>query len=97
MEYLPGFYSPKFYKLPVEGNVYLQGYLQSWKYFEHVKQELKEKHFKFKPYYENQAKIFIENVRNKLKKEVYKILVNKNLVNIPYKSEHCQNLIFYPF
>ena len=69
MEYLPGFYSPKFYKLPVEGNVYLQGYLQSWKYFEHVKQELKEKHFKFKPYYENQAKIFIENVHNKLKKD----------------------------
>lgn len=68
MEYLPAFYSPKFYKLESDGHVYLQGYLQSWKYFENVKQELRKKHFKFKPHYENQAKEFIEGVRRKLNK-----------------------------
>ena len=45
-EDLPGAYSPKLSKLNSQGNAYLQGYLQSWKYFDHVKKELKQKHFK---------------------------------------------------
>lgn len=68
-EYRPGYYTDSITKLEPHGKSYIQGYLQSFKYFQNVKHELIKKHFKFKPQYANKARDFIEDTKKKLRKE----------------------------
>ncbi|XP_071165714.1 galactoside 2-alpha-L-fucosyltransferase Sec1-like isoform X1 [Mytilus edulis] len=68
-EYRPGYYTPRLTKLDSKEKSYIQGYLQSFKYFDHVKAELLHKHFIFKPQYANKAKEFLADTRKKLNKE----------------------------
>ena len=51
-------------------NVYLYGYFQSWKYFQNIKSDLIQRHFKFKEQYTNLAFNFIK-----------KSISDKNLVD----------------
>ncbi|XP_048744022.1 galactoside alpha-(1,2)-fucosyltransferase 2-like [Ostrea edulis] len=56
-------------KLDTSHGAYLMGYLQSWRYFENVREELLKKHFVFHDHLKKAAMDYINNVRKERKKQ----------------------------
>ncbi|OWF55439.1 galactoside 2-alpha-L-fucosyltransferase 1-like [Mizuhopecten yessoensis] len=68
-ERLAGAYNPEVEKLKdLNKDVYLKGYLQSWKYFHPFEKKLKQKYFKFKDNLLREADEFLNQARTHLRK-----------------------------
>lgn len=62
-------YAPKFENIISKTDVYLNRYLQSWKYFENVKMDLKQRHYKIKNELLEEASPYVEDIKRKVSKE----------------------------
>lgn len=68
-EQLPSGWCNMTESLDTSQGAYLMGYLQSWRYFENVRLELRKKHFVFHDHLKKSAMDYIDNVRKERKKQ----------------------------
>lgn len=82
-------YSPKFANIKCDTDVFLKRYLQSWRYFENVKTDIKTRHYKLRDEIVQKAIPFIEDILKKVKhKNVTFVGVHVRRGDIVHERKH---------
>lgn len=68
-EKLPAAFTPSFRNLHKSYDAYLRGYLQSWKYFDHVREDLLKNHLVFQDRIQQESMKYIENAKKEHNRE----------------------------